>query len=553
MITGDKTVSSAGATGEELEEIPESPVLEIEPEEDEEAGGAGDTGKAAQTGENSDLLDRLKTPSIDLSLYIIEEAVARKVPEEMARRHKLVPVFEIGDSLTVAMADPLDVFAIDEVQAYTGLRVEPVLAAASEVEKVIEQYLGDPRGRAGRPRAASREDEASSASILNNLLAKAIKQGASDVHIEPEEDFVRVRQRVDGVLKEIMSLPKSLESTLVTRVKILARLDIAEKRIPQDGRIQLKVGSKQVDIRVSVQPTVVGENVVLRLLDRDSILMGTANLGLDRERLEVFEKAIERPFGMILVTGPTGSGKTTTLYSALNRISSTRLNIMTIEDPVEYRLDLIRQTQVNPVAGYTFANGLRALLRQDPDVIMIGEIRDGETAEIAIRSALTGHLVFSTLHTNDAAGAFTRLIDMGIEPFLVASSVHCVVAQRLVRLICEKCKRPVDPPDYLIERLNIEKKGEKFYQGKGCRVCHETGYLGRSGIFEVLSTTAAIRDAVMRQVPSDTLRQIAIREGMHTLRQDGLRKAREGRTTLEEVLRVTTAEEAADGEELANG
>jgi len=549
MITGDKTALSAGAAGEDHEQIPESPVLKIEPEEDEQAGEAAG---AAEAGENSALLDRLKTPSIDLSLYIIEEAVARKVPEEMARRHKLVPVFEIGNSLTVAMADPLDVFAIDEVQAYTGLRVEPVLATASEVEKVIEQYLGDTKSQTGRPRPASREDEASAASILNNLLAKAIKEGASDVHIEPEEDFVRVRQRVDGVLKEIMSLPKSLESTLVTRVKILARLDIAEKRIPQDGRIQLKVGSKQVDIRVSVQPTVVGENVVLRLLDRDSILMGTANLGLDRDRLKVFEQAIERPFGMILVTGPTGSGKTTTLYSALSKISSTRLNIMTIEDPVEYRLDLIRQTQVNPVAGYTFANGLRALLRQDPDVMMVGEIRDGETAEIAIRSALTGHLVFSTLHTNDAAGAFARLIDMGIEPFLVASSVHCVVAQRLVRLICEKCKRPVDPPDYLIERLNIQKGSGKFCQGKGCRVCHDTGYLGRSGIFEVLSTTPAVRDAVMRQVPSDTLRQIAISEGMQTLRQDGLRKAREGRTTLEEVLRVTTAEEAAGSEERGN-
>jgi type IV pilus assembly protein PilB len=549
MITGDKTTSSVGEPGEELVEIPESPVLEIEPEEDEEESRPPEDKEA---GESSALLDRLKTPSIDLSLYIIEEAVARKVPEEMARRHKLVPVFEIGDSLTVAMADPLDVFAIDEVQAHTGLRVEPVLAKASEVERVIEQYLGDAKGQSGGPRPASREDEASSASILNNMLAKAIKQGASDVHIEPEEDFVRVRQRVDGVLKEIMTLPKSLESTLVTRVKILAKLDIAEKRVPQDGRIQLKVGSKQVDIRVSVQPTVVGENVVLRLLDRESILRGTSNLGLDRERQAAFEEAIQRPFGMILVTGPTGSGKTTTLYSALSKISSTRLNIMTIEDPVEYRLDLIRQTQVNPVAGYTFANGLRALLRQDPDVIMVGEIRDGETAEIAIRSALTGHLVFSTLHTNDSSGAFTRLIDMGIEPFLVASSVHCVIAQRLVRVICEKCKRPVDPPDYLVERLNIETRGQTFYQGKGCRVCHETGYLGRTGIFEVLSTTNAIRDAVMRQVPSDTLRQIAIREGMETLRQDGLRKAREGKTTLEEVLRVTTAEEAAESEERGN-
>ena len=545
MITEERTASTGRKVSEEPDDLAESPVLEIDPEADGEENAGSEAGDAR---ENTALFDRLKTPSIDLSLYIIEESVARKVPEEMARRNKIVPVFEIGDSLTIAMADPLDVFAIDEIQAYTGLRVEPVLASASEIEKVIDQYLVDSDKKAAGTRTPSRDEEASSASVLNSVLSKAIKQGASDVHIEPEEDFVRIRQRVDGVLKEIMTLPKSLESTLVTRVKILAKLDIAEKRVPQDGRIQLKVGSKQVDIRVSVQPTVVGENVVLRILDRESILRGTRNLGLEEQRLETFESAIERPFGMILVTGPTGSGKTTTLYSALNKISSAKLNIMTIEDPVEYRLDLVRQTQVNPVAGYTFANGLRALLRQDPDVMMVGEIRDRETAEIAIRSALTGHLVFSTLHTNDAAGAFARLIDMGIEPFLVASSLHCVIAQRLVRLICEKCKRPIKPPDYLLKRLNVTKRDEQFWHGKGCRVCHDTGYLGRTGIFEVLSTTSAIRDAVMRQEPSDTLRRIAIGEGMETLRQDGLRKALEGRTTLEEVLRVTTAEEAAGGE-----
>jgi type II secretory ATPase GspE/PulE/Tfp pilus assembly ATPase PilB-like protein len=312
------------------------------------------------------------------------------------------------------------------------------------------------------------------------------------------------------------------------------------------------VGGRQVDIRVSVQPTVVGENVVLRILDRESILRGTENLGLNEERLRTFEEAIKGPYGMILVTGPTGSGKTTTLYSALNRISSNKLNIMTIEDPVEYRLELVRQTQVNPVAGYTFANGLRALLRQDPDVIMVGEIRDRETADIAIRSALTGHLVFSTMHTNDAAGAFARLIDMGIEPFLVASSVHCVMAQRLVRLICEKCKRPVVPPDYLLDRLAVRADDAGFRHGKGCRVCHEAGYLGRTGIFEVLSTTANVRDAVMRRVPTENLRQIAICEGMETLRQDGLRKARQGKTTLEEILRVTTSEESETGRQDKN-
>jgi type IV pilus assembly protein PilB len=511
------------------------------PEEDAAADAVpGDEASGAA------LLERLKTPSIDLSLYVIEESTARRIPEEMARRNKLVPVFEIGRTLTVAMADPLDVTAIDEVQAHTGLRVEPVLAPETEIERVIEQYLANSGGTAGRHIAAPLDREASTISILNSILSEAVKQGASDVHIEPEEDFVRVRNRVDGVLKETMTLPKSLEPNMVARVKILAKLDIAEKRLPQDGRLQLQIAGRRVDIRVSIQPTVVGENVALRILDRESILMGTGNLGLSPDRQAVFERAIQRPFGMILVTGPTGSGKTTTLYSALNKISSPKLNIMTIEDPVEYRLDLIRQTQVNPGAGYTFANGLRALLRQDPDVIMVGEVRDIETAEIAIRSALTGHLVFSTLHTNDAAGAFARLLDMGIEPFLVASSLHCVVAQRLLRLICEKCKRPVEVPDYLALRLGIEDAPGRYWKGKGCRACRETGYKGRTGIFEVLPATPAVREAVMGRAPSETLREIAVSEGMRTLRQDGLEKALEGKTTLEEVLRVTTAGEEAD-------
>lgn len=534
MITKEKIASSHRELSPDAGAPSGAPVLEIEP-----AGHGGD-----ETADSTILQDNLQTPSIDLSLYIVEEAVARKVPAEMARRNRLVPVFEIDQSLTVAMADPLDVFAIDEVQAHTGMRVEPVRATESEIEKVIEQYLADSGGQGLGSVAVGREQEASAAGILNSLIAEATKQGASDIHIEPEEDLVRIRQRVDGVLHETMTLPKSFESSLITRVKILSKLDIAEKRLPQDGRIQLKMGGKHVDIRVSIQPTVVGENVVLRILDRESILRGVEKLGLCEAKLKIFEEAIKRPYGMILVTGPTGSGKTTTLYSALNRISSHNLNIMTIEDPVEYRLELVRQTQVNPVAGYTFASGLRALLRQDPDVIMVGEIRDRETADIAIRSALTGHLVFSTMHTNDAAGAFTRLIDMGIEPFLVASSVHCVMAQRLIRLICEKCKRPVTPPDYLRERLAIRGDGAEFRHGKGCRVCRQAGYLGRTGIFEVLSTTRTVRDAVMRRLPTENLRRIAISEGMETLREDGLTKARLGKTTLEEVLRVTTSEES---------
>jgi type IV pilus assembly protein PilB len=489
--------------------------------------------------------EKLRVPTIDLSLYLIEDEVARMVPEEVARRRTLIPVFKIERNLTVAMADPADVFAIDEVESTTGCRVEPVKATESEIEKTLDQFFGLHSPQGGD--RVETEEEVSSTALVNDILSRAIKDGASDIHIEPEEDYVSIRNRVDGLLALKMRLPKAAEPALVTRIKILSRLDIAEKRLPQDGRIQMKSEGKDIDIRVSVQPTVDGENVVMRILDRSSILLGLENLGLDPERLQAFDAAVTKPYGMVLVTGPTGSGKTTTLYSVLNRISSPELNIMTIEDPVEYRLEGIRQTQVNNVAGYTFANGLRALLRQDPDVIMVGEIRDRETAEIAVRAALTGHLVFSTLHTNDAPGAFTRLVDMGIEPFLIASSVHCVLAQRLVRKICERCKRPDDPSPYLLERLGADRSDEYRF-GKGCRICHRTGYRGRTGLFELLVSSTAIRQAVLEKASTDAVRKISQEEGMTSLRSDGLVKAAAGETTLEEVLRVTAAgNEAAAG------
>ena len=428
------------------------------------------------------------------------------------------------------MVDPTDVRAIDDIQAATGLHVEPVRATESEIANTINQYF-TASGEAGASPAGDSKEDVSSAGVVSTIISQAIKEGASDIHIEPEEEYVRIRQRIDGALMQVMSLPKQMEASIITRVKIISKLDIAEKRVPQDGRIQLRSDEKDVDIRVSIQPTVTGENVVMRILDRSSIMMGLENLGLDRARLDTFQSAIAKPYGMILVTGPTGSGKTTTLYSVLNRISSPELNIMTIEDPVEYRLDMIRQTQVNTTAGYTFANGLRALLRQDPDVIMVGEIRDRETAEIAVRAALTGHLVLSTLHTNDAAGAFTRLLDMGVEPFLIASSVHCVLAQRLVRLICEKCKRPTEPASYLLERLNAEAGTHRFSHGKGCRGCQHTGFKGRSGVFEILPMSAAVREAVLARSSAADIRRIARSEGMETLRQDGLKRAYNGDTT----------------------
>jgi len=487
------------------------------------------------------LATKLKVPTIDLSLYLIDEEVATSIPEETARKHMLVPVFKIENTLTLAMADPTNVLAIDEVQAATGLRVDPVQASETGIERTIDQYFG----KSGRGPAGDGGEEhigaTSSPGIINTVISRAVKNKASDVHIEPEENAVQVRERVDGILMPLMTLPKEMESSLVTRVKILSKLDISEKRLPQDGRIQLRTEGKDVDIRVSIQPTVTGENVVLRLLDRHSVSIGIDRLGLDESNLSLLDSAIKKPYGMVLVTGPTGSGKTTTLYSVLNRIASSELNVMTIEDPVEYRLAGVRQTQINTTAGYTFANGLRALLRQDPDVIMVGEIRDRETAEIAVRASMTGHLVFSTLHTNDAAGAFTRLIDMGIEPFLVASSLHCVIAQRLVRVVCDKCKRTVQPAAYLLDKLGVKDRPGELSQGKGCRLCHQTGYRGRSGIFEVIPMSASIRTAILARSSTSALKDLAIGAGMQTLRQDGLDKAFQGLTTLEEILRVTVA------------
>ncbi len=491
--------------------------------------------------------EKLQVPSIDLSLYLIEEDVARSVPERIARKYNLIPVFRINNNLTVAMSDPMDVLATDEVQAATGCRIEPVRAGESEIDKTIDQYFGAKKAGGASGGASAPPDSAGSTGLVNSIITRAVKEGASDIHIEPEDEYVRVRQRIDGILTEVMVLPKATEAALVNRVKILSKLDISEKRLPQDGRIQLNAAGKDIDIRVSVQPTVAGENVVMRILDRSSVLLDLEKLGLDHKQLGMLHDAIRKPYGMVLVTGPTGSGKTTTLYSILNEISSPDINIMTIEDPVEYRLEGIRQTQVNKTAGYTFANGLRALLRQDPDVMMVGEIRDLETAEIAVRAALTGHMVFSTLHTNDASGAFTRLIDMGVEPFLVASSIHCVVAQRLVRLIHDKCRRPGEPSEYLLKRLGIQDRSHEFFRGKGCRTCQNTGYKGRCGIFEVLAMSQPVRTAILERSSTETLRDAARGQGMRNLRECGMAQAFEGKTTLDEVLSATSAEDDLGG------
>jgi len=478
---------------------------------------------------------QMEIQRIDLNNYLIDGNVIDLVPESLARKHQLVPILKIGRNLTCAMIDPLNIFALDEVRAKTGLTVEPAVATESEIKKAIEESytvkgsMSDViESMETNKVGVVNDDEQLEISklqglveeppvirLVNMMIMDAIQQGASDIHVEPEEDKLDIRFRIDGVLRHEQAPPKHFQSAIISRIKVLADLDIAERRRPQDGRFHMKMGNREIDIRVSCVPTSFGENVVMRILDSSSVVLGLKQLGFSRGVLDVFEKLLKRPNGIILVTGPTGSGKTSTLYASLSTINTPDKNIITIEDPVEYRLEGIRQIQVNPAVDLTFANGLRSILRQDPDVIMVGEIRDMETAEIAIQAALTGHLVFATLHTNDAAGAITRLIDMGIEPFLISSSVEAVVAQRLVRTYCKDCK------------------------GKKCKACHQTGYKGRSAINELLVINEELKEKIIAKASADQLAKIAVKAGMKALRDDGLDKVKENITSKEEVFRVT--------------
>ncbi len=503
---------------------------------------------------------------VTLSSIIIDPDVVKIIPETVARRHQVTPLFKKDRILTLAMVDPLNVFAIDDLRRATGMEIQPAVSSETEVMKAIDRFYGgtstmeaaakeaDVQGYGVMPEDQVIDlqrvgDDTPMIKLVNTMISQAVREGASDIHIEPDADVLRIRYRVDGILREVMTPPRNLQAGVVSRIKIMADLDIAEKRVPQDGRIQMKVGEKDVDIRLSTLPTIFGEKMVMRLLDKSSILLGLEDLGLTSDTLVKFEKMIRRPYGLLLVTGPTGSGKTTTLYAALNRISSIERNVITIEDPVEYQIKYINQVQVNLKTGVTFANGLRAILRQDPDVVMVGEIRDTETASIAIQAALTGHLVFSTLHTNDAAGAVARLLDMGAEPFLVASSLIGVVAQRLVRKICAHCKAPFTPTPDLIKSLNLDKlmngkKESRLVKGAGCQQCRNTGYSGRLGIYEILPIDEAIRNLVVAKSSSATIRNQAIQAGFAGLRLHGLAAALKGLTTLEEVLRVTQEIEA---------
>ena len=513
------------------------------------------------------LSEQLGIPHLRVESYDIPPEIIAEVPESITRRYHLIPVAKTGKSLTIAMADPLNIVAIDDVRMLTGYEIETVVSLDSEIKKAIDRYYG----RTEEEEMEDYEDilrdaEAESVTLLkdkedldisslkekveqapvirlvNLTLVNAIKEGASDIHIEPFEKIVRVRFRVDGILREVQSPPKSLQAAVVSRVKILSELDIAERRVPQDGRFRIKFEGREIDFRVSTLPTYFGEKVVLRILDKGALSLDLDKLNFEKQPIEDFRDSLARPNGIILVTGPTGSGKTTTLYSALHALNKPDVNIVTVEDPVEYELFGINQVQTKPEVGLTFASGLRSILRQDPDIVMVGEIRDEETADIAVKAALTGHLVLSTLHTNDAPGAITRLIDMGMEPFLIASSLLLTAAQRLVRKVCPDCKRAYRVPEQVLTRAQFKLEPDEdlvLYKGEGCARCGETGYRGRLALLEALRVTENIQDLIMASTSSGEIKRAAIENGMLTLRQVGLLKVKAGNTSLEEALRVT--------------
>ena len=509
-------------------------------------------------------------PSVTLSQLDIDPDVLKLIPAQMARKYEIVPVERKGNVLTLAMADPTNVFALDDVTFLTNLQVQPSVAPQGAIRKAIErnydvqmsaigEVLSELEGEVGDVELLDEDevgakvdifelkesaDEAPIVKLVNMVLVDAIRRGASDIHLEPYEKVFRVRFRVDGVLHEIMTPPKRLEPALISRVKIMANLDIAERRLPQDGRIKLRYNTHEIDFRVSTLPTIYGEKTVMRLLDKESLQLDLTKLGFDPDALEHFQKAIRSPYGMVLITGPTGSGKTTTLYSAVHTVNSPDINIMTAEDPVEYNLKGVNQVQINDEIGRTFAAALRSFLRQDPDVILVGETRDLETAQIGIRAALTGHLVLTTLHTNDCPSTIARLLDMGIPPFLVSSSLLLIVAQRLARRVCKDCRDPYEADEDSLVPYGHLPQGLgscTFYRGKGCATCNFTGMRSRVAIYEVMPVSPEIRDLILRNAASSEIREVAESQGMKTLRQAGLLKVIDGTTTVEEVLRVTLA------------
>lgn len=506
-------------------------------------------------------------PAVNVSDYDIDQSVLDLIPGEVAAKYGCIPLARKGKILTVAMVNPADVFALEDIKFTTGFEVRPVVAAESTILKAIEEFyqaqgmldevMKDIGPESGEVEVMERTEEdeddmtdlgaavdsAPVVKLVNSILLEAVKRRVSDVHIEPYEKELRIRYRIDGILHEVMRPPYRMRKAIISRLKIMAKLKIAEKRLPQDGRIKVKIGGRPVDLRVSTVPTLFGEKMALRVLDRAATSFDLVSLGFEKESLTEFVKAVSSPFGIVLVTGPTGCGKTTTLYAALHKINSPDVNITTAEDPVEYSLLGINQVQMKEAVGLTFASALRSYLRQDPDIIMVGEIRDQETAEIAIRASLTGHLVLSSVHTNNAAATITRLVNMGVEPFLVASTINCVESQRLVRRVCQSCKEPMKPNPALLQEVGIdpaELEGFTLYKGKGCRECSNTGYKGRVGIFEVMAISSRTREMILDRAPTDELARAAKEEGMLTLREAALNKAKEGVTDIFEVIKETS-------------
>jgi type IV pilus assembly protein PilB len=535
-------------------------------------------------------------PSVNLELFDIDESVLRLIPQEVAQKYSVLPLSRVGATLTLAMVDPTNVFAMDDIKFMTGLNVEPVVVAEASVQQAIAKYYSTSReielasvtpdfAASGNGNGFSDSDlvsldsldldhselaeevevfeeneeidlssltrmseDAPVVRLVNVLLVDALRRAASDIHVEPYEKELRIRFRIDGVLYDVMHPPLKMRDALISRIKIMAKLDISEKRLPQDGRIKIRVKvdsrSRELDFRVSTLPTLFGEKVVLRLLDKEKLMLDMTNLGFEPDSLVKFQRNIAKPYGMVLVTGPTGSGKTNTLYSALQSLNTVDTNIMTAEDPVEFNLPGINQVQMKEQIGLNFAAALRSFLRQDPNIILVGEIRDFETAEIAIKAALTGHLVLSTLHTNDAPSTISRLMNMGIEPFLVATSVNLIQAQRLIRRVCKDCKKEHSTPKEALMEIGFtaeEAEKVKTYKGRGCPSCNETGYKGRIGLYEVMEITDEIRELILIGASALELRKKSIEDGMITLRESGLQKVRNGVTTIEEVLRETVA------------
>ena len=499
---------------------------------------------------------QLGIPQVNLLKYFIDPTAVKAIPEHLAKKLKAVPIDRENNTLIVAMSNPLDIYAIDDIRLTSGLNVKPVLADADEIISVINQHYSMKDsieqvidelietdfgiGEVDIEMEIEASERAPVVKLVDSIIQQAIVDKASDIHIEPGENLVRIRYRVDGQLREIMEYPKRLHNALAARIKIISDMDITIKRHPQDGRKKFEYGRQDVDLRISTLPTVYGEKIAIRILDRDKYFLELGELGLSGENLHGYREIIRYPYGMILVSGPTGSGKTTTLYSTLRELNSIEKNIVTLEDPVEYILEGINQVQVAPKIGLNFAEGLRSILRQDPNIIMVGEIRDSETADIAIRAALTGHLVLSTIHTNDTASAVTRLIDMGIEPFLISSSVIGVAAQRLVRKICPECKIEYEADDG--ELISLGFKGPlKLYKGKGCPFCNNTGYKGRIAIYEIMKILNEHKKPITEKASANILKDISVKNGMNTLKENGIQLVLDGVTTLEEILKETTS------------